>query len=105
MPVAIAALLAVSAAALPEVANPGFEEVAAGTTAPAAWHFTSLPGAAEAATRVAGRLDQLLGADKAARTVFMGRIGPARERASGRSLRLPLERLIVTEAGAASGVR
>ena len=67
--------------------------------------FTSLPGAAEAATRVAGRLDQLLGADKAARTVFMGRIGPARERASGRSLRLPLERLIVTEAGAASGVR
>jgi nitroreductase len=69
--------------------------------------FTSMPDAARAAGRVAQRLDQLLGADKAARAVFMGRLGPARARAAGRSLRLPLERLIVTDrsAGGASVVR
>jgi hypothetical protein len=47
MHIAIAALLTVSTAAMPEVANPGFEEVRSGATAPAAWHFTSLPDQAE----------------------------------------------------------
>jgi hypothetical protein len=39
----------------------------------------------------------MLGSDEAIRTVFLGRIGPARA-VKGRSLRLPLDRLMVTTA-------
>ena len=55
--------------------------------------FTTRERALGDARRIAHGLDRLLGADTAARTVFMGRIGegaPARSR----SLRMPLERLL-----------
>jgi len=60
-------------------------------------HFTSVERAEVTAREVAGRLDSLLGAPDAARTVFLGRIGPARA-TKARSLRLPLDRLIVQSA-------
>ena|SRR5687768_1042383 len=44
MSVALAAFLMVSAAGLPEVANPGFEQISDQTGAPERWSFTSLPG-------------------------------------------------------------
>ena len=56
--------------------------------------FTSVVRAEATAREVAGDLDRLLGTRTALRTVFLGRIGPARA-IKGRSLRLPLDRLMV----------
>lgn len=59
--------------------------------------FTKVEKAQATAAEIARRLDDLLGPAQALRTIFMGRIGPARP-VKGRSIRLPLERLIVREA-------
>jgi hypothetical protein len=56
--------------------------------------FTGSASARATATEIARRLDQLLGADAAARTTFLGRLGPARI-TTARSLRRPLAQLIV----------
>ena len=56
--------------------------------------FTSVSKAAKTASGVARSMDGLLGPD-AGRAVWLARIGPAR-RTRGRSLRLPLSKLIVT---------
>jgi hypothetical protein len=61
-------------------------------------HFTRRTRAEAAARSVARRLDGLLGAEDAPRTVFLGRLGPARTNTPARSLRLPLDRLIVKAA-------
>jgi hypothetical protein len=55
--------------------------------------FTRIAGIDAQARDVARRLDELLGG-RAARAVFLGRLGPARGKATTRSTRLPLERLI-----------
>jgi hypothetical protein len=44
MNVVLAACLMAAAAGLPEVANPGFEQISDQTGAPEGWSFTSLPG-------------------------------------------------------------
>src|SRR5205814_7748937 len=44
MNAAFAALLTMSVAALPEIANPGFDEINAQTGLPRGWEFTCLPG-------------------------------------------------------------
>ena len=59
--------------------------------------FTRVAQAHVTAGEIAHRLDDVLGSPDAARAVFLGRIGPARA-VKGRSLRLPLDRLM---AGAA----
>ena len=59
--------------------------------------FTRVEEANATAREVARRLDGLLGSRESARALFLGRIGPARA-VKGRSLRLPLERLIVDRA-------
>lgn len=56
--------------------------------------FTRVEKAKATAREIARRMDQLVGANASARAVFSGRIGPARA-VSGRSLRLPLERLMI----------
>jgi nitroreductase len=56
--------------------------------------FTGRAAALRRASRVRSALDRLLGADMAPRAVFMGRIGIGPP-ASARSLRLPLDRLLV----------
>ena len=58
-------------------------------------HFTRVEQAHGTAREIARRLDEMLGSGEAIRTVFLGRIGPARA-VKGRSLRLPLDRLMVT---------
>jgi nitroreductase len=65
--------------------------------------FSESERARTRAAQVARRLDALLGADAAPRTVFLGRIGhgPA---AGARSLRLPLERLMVAKAAVDQGL-
>jgi hypothetical protein len=60
-------------------------------------NFTKVEQAQRTAREIARRLDEVLGADEAMRTVFLGRIGPARA-VKGRSLRLPVERLMVSGA-------
>ena len=60
-------------------------------------HFTRVEEAQETAREIARRLDELLGSGEAVRTVFLGRIGPARA-VKGRSLRLPVEQLMVSAA-------
>ncbi|MEJ7668045.1 MAG: molybdopterin biosynthesis protein MoeY [Casimicrobiaceae bacterium] len=59
--------------------------------------FTGVQRADATAREIARRLNDLLGTDEVAQTMFLGRIGPARA-VKGRSLRLPLNRLIVDEA-------
>ena len=60
--------------------------------------FTRVEKAYATAGEIARRLEGLLGSREAAvRTLFLGRIGPARA-VKGRSLRLPLDRLIVASA-------
>jgi nitroreductase len=61
-------------------------------------HFTRVARAEAAARSVARSLDDLLGVEDAAKTVFLGRLGPARANTAARSLRLPLDRLIVKAA-------
>jgi len=56
--------------------------------------FTSVEPARERATRIERRLADLLGEKTAPATMFLGRIGYG-ERAHARSLRLPLERLLM----------
>jgi nitroreductase len=56
--------------------------------------FSATPGMSEAAQRVRESLEPLLGADALARAVWMGRIGAGRA-PSARSLRLPLEKLLL----------
>lgn len=58
--------------------------------------FTEVAEAEATARNVAERLARLLGAQAAPRTVFMGRIGPARP-VKGRSLRLPLDQLVIVD--------
>ena len=58
--------------------------------------FTGNAAALRGAARVREALDRLLGADDAPRTVFLGRIGLGPP-APARSLRLPLEELLVSE--------
>ena len=58
--------------------------------------FTESQRAQRAAHDIARKLQMLVGADQAAKVVFMGRVGIARAPDVGRSLRLPLSRLIVT---------
>jgi len=58
---------------------------------------TSAPAIAEAAS-IAQRLDDALGSSNAANAIFLGRLGPAaRQTAPARSVRLPLDRLIVDQ--------
>jgi hypothetical protein len=58
--------------------------------------FTTSNTAIGEATRIAKRLDELLGTENAGNAVFLGRLGPAILRKDQpRSLRLPLDRLIV----------
>jgi nitroreductase len=59
--------------------------------------FTGVPEAAVTASEIAQRLENILGSREAVRVLFLGRIGPARA-VKGRSLRLPLDRLIVDRA-------
>jgi hypothetical protein len=67
--------------------------------------FSSAPGAGAAAARIAQGLERLIGADRTARAVWMGRIG-AGAQATSRSLRLSLEQLAVSgHAGAGHEVR
>jgi hypothetical protein len=56
--------------------------------------FTRVERAQGTAREIARRLDEMLGSDEAVRAVFLGRIGPTRA-VKGRSLRLPIERLMV----------
>jgi hypothetical protein len=56
--------------------------------------FTGVAAAKARAKEIAGRLEGIFGADAARCIVFLGRIGPTRP-VKGRSLRLPLSRLIV----------
>jgi hypothetical protein len=55
--------------------------------------FSSVPGASGAATRIAKGLERLIGADRLARAVWLGRIG-AGDPPKARSLRLPLAELL-----------
>jgi hypothetical protein len=59
--------------------------------------FTGVEQAYATAREIGRGLEDLLGPRAALRAVFLGRIGPARA-VKGRSLRLPLERLIVDRA-------
>ncbi|MBS0446957.1 MAG: nitroreductase family protein [Proteobacteria bacterium] len=59
--------------------------------------FSTTPGMQEAAQRLAGRLAELIGAEPAARAVFMGRVG-AGPQAEARSLRRPLAELMLAPA-------
>jgi nitroreductase len=59
--------------------------------------FTRSSAATREARTVARRLEELLGAENAMKAVFLGRFGPARD-TPARSLRLPLERLLVAPA-------
>lgn len=59
--------------------------------------FTVVDAAKVRARNVLARLEGIFGAETARRAVFLGRIGPARA-VKGRSLRLPLSRLIVEAA-------
>jgi hypothetical protein len=59
--------------------------------------FTRIERAIATAEEIKRRLDDLFGLREATRTVFLGRIGPAGA-VNGRSLRLPLDRLIVDDA-------
>ena len=56
--------------------------------------FTEVAAARQRAERVAGMLDDLLGRSEAPRAVFLGRLGHG-EAAQARSLRRPLDRLLV----------
>lgn len=60
-------------------------------------NFTSVNAARARASRVLTRLEGIFGFESARRAVFLGRVGPARA-VKGRSLRLPLARLIVSPA-------
>jgi hypothetical protein len=60
--------------------------------------FTGRAAGLRRASRVRAAVDRLLGADVAPRAVFMGRIGSGRA-AAARSLRLPLDRLLVEPVG------
>jgi len=59
-------------------------------------HFTRVEQAHGTAREIERRLEDLLGADEVRRTVFLGRFGPARA-VKGRSLRLPVDRLMVDQ--------
>ena len=59
--------------------------------------FTNDEAALRTAQQVRARLDGLIGADRRARAVWIGRIGEG-PRASARSVRLPLESLMVSRA-------
>jgi hypothetical protein len=56
--------------------------------------FSASPTAMPQAEAIRAKLDRLLGPQMALRSVFMGRIGAGRP-AKARSLRLPLERLLL----------
>jgi hypothetical protein len=58
--------------------------------------FSTSPHASERAERVSNELSRLIGEEVSNRTVWLARIGPQR-RIAGRSLRLPLHKLIVME--------
>src|SRR5436190_15953893 len=60
-------------------------------------HFTQVEQAQETGREIARRLDEMLGSNEAMRTIFLGRMGPARA-GKGRSPRLPVERLMVSVA-------
>ena len=60
-------------------------------------NFTVVDAAKARAKVVAARLDDIFGAESAQRAVFLGRLGPTGS-VKGRSIRRPLEQLIVTEA-------
>jgi hypothetical protein len=66
--------------------------------------FSRASFASSAADDIAQRLDRLLGADAAARAVFMGRLGSGPP-AEARSLRLPLDALLVSPGASAAGAR
>jgi hypothetical protein len=66
--------------------------------------FSRASSASSAAADIAQRLDRLLGADDAPRAVFMGRIGSGPP-AEARSLRLPLESLLVSPGASVAGAR
>jgi sulfur-carrier protein adenylyltransferase/sulfurtransferase len=58
--------------------------------------FTGVEQANGTAREIARRLEEMLGSGEAIRTVFLGRIGPARA-VKGRSLRLAVHRLLVDQ--------
>ena len=60
-------------------------------------NFTVVEAAKARAKVVAARLDEIFGAETAGRAVFLGRLGP-KTSVNGRSIRKPLEQLIVTKA-------
>ena len=59
-------------------------------------NFTRIEQAHGTAREIARRLEEILGSSEATRTVFLGRIGPARA-VKGRSLRLPVDRLMIDQ--------
>jgi hypothetical protein len=61
--------------------------------------FTEVRQAQARAVAVGTMLDELLGPGEAPNAVFLGRVGSGAA-AKARSLRLPLERLILSDAGA-----
>jgi hypothetical protein len=60
--------------------------------------FTRIPRAQATAMEIAHCLDDALGEERAAKCVFLGRLGRPLAATRARSIRLPLERLIVTNA-------
>lgn len=79
--------------------QPGYTPLIFASYARQKLRFTRVDRAIAMAREIADRLDRILDAPVAARTVFLGRLGWARS-VKGRSLRLPLERLIVATAPA-----
>ena len=81
--------------------QPGYTPLVFARYAREGRRFTSDSHAYATAGEIDRRLSGLLGPEAAVRTVFLGRIGPARP-VKGRSLRLPLDRLIVAGANPAA---
>jgi len=80
--------------------QPSYTPLVFASYARAGRHFTRVDGADAKARAIAQRLAEILDG-RSARAVFLGRLGPQRAQAAAtRSIRLPLDRLIVTDAPA-----
>jgi hypothetical protein len=66
--------------------------------------FSEVAAAGNRAALIADRLEILLGRNEAAKAVFLGRLGHGAA-ARSRSLRLPLDRLVITDGSAENPVR
>jgi hypothetical protein len=76
--------------------QPSYTPLVFASYARAGRRFTRVDGADAKARAIAQRLDEILDG-RSARAVFLGRLGPERAQAAMRSIRLPLDRLIVTD--------